>query len=178
MGVPGRLSTDGTDFLDQLFAQDPHTRELAAATQELAMSRVEMALRSNEGGIRRIFEEGEELHFTLPRDVSMANFNVGQLTNMRVVMTIKFMVYMGSEGARSRGAEVTASASVEEEGVRLRAVDVLGLGGEGRIQLSGEGIKIEDGDVGRRVDESGVGRGEGEGKTIDATSWSSKSKSK
>ena len=178
-GVPGRLSTTGTDWLDHLFAQDPHTREVAAATQELAIARVQMALRTNENGIRRVFpvEEGE-LHFTLPRDVTMANFNVGNLVNMKVVVTIKFMVYLGSGvGGTNKGAEVTASSNVEEDGVRLTDVEVLGLRGEGRIKLSGDTVDMEDG-VGiegeGKADESGVGRGEGEGKTIDATSWTSK----
>ena len=108
----------------------------------------------------------------------MANFNVGNLLDMKVVVTIKFMVYHGSgAGGTSRGAEVTASTNVGEDGVRLRDVEVLGLRGEGRIKLSGDAVGIEDGvDVGREeeVDESGVGRGEGEGKTIDATKWTSK----
>jgi len=108
----------------------------------------------------------------------MANFNVGNLLDMKVVVTIKFMVYHGSgAGGTSRGAEVTASTNVEEDGVRLRDVEVLGLRGEGRIKLSGDTVDMEDG-VGiegeGKADESGVGRGEGEGKTIDATSWTSK----
>jgi hypothetical protein len=140
------------------------------------MSRVEMALRTNEGDIGRILSDGGEgeLHFTLPKDVTMANFNVGNLVNMKVVLTIKFTVYVGSMGG-TRGAEVTASADLVEDQVRLKGLEVLGLRGEGRVKLSGEGVGIEDGVTKHgKVDESGVGRGEGEGKTIDATRWTSK----
>jgi len=108
----------------------------------------------------------------------MANFNVGNLVNMKVVVTIKFVVYLGSgAGGTSKGAEITASGNVEDDAVRLTDVEVLGLGGEGRIKLSGDMVGMEDGvggDGEGKVDESGVGRGEGDGKTIDATSWTSK----
>ena len=86
-------------------------------------------------------------------------------------MQIKFMVYLATEEGR-RGAEIIARANVLDEGVQLNSVDIRELKGSKRVRL--KGMSEIDVDGGEKVDGSGVGKGEGEGKTIDATKWTSK----
>lgn len=145
------------------------------------MERVEEAIEANEEDIRRVFpvQEGEmsgEFHFTFPTEVSMVN-DVTQFLGQSMVdftfeVQIKFMVYLALEEGR-KGAEVIARADVNDEGVKLTWVDVRDVRGGRKVRLKG----VSDGGGGGgnkpEVKESIV-RGEGEGKTIDATTWSSR----
>jgi len=167
-----------------MFSQDPQTREIAAKIQEMSMDRVERAIEFDEGGIRSIFpeiggtDESGEFHFSFPSEVSMVNASTSQKTNgwdqditeVTFEVRIKFMVYLASREGR-KGAEITAKADVIDEGVRLKSVEV--RGGRGmRVVL--QGISEIDEQRPEKVDVSGVGKGEGEGKTIDATKWTSR----
>lgn len=175
----GFLSTasEGTSFLDSLFAQDPRTREVAAKIQEMAMERVEAAIEADEDGIRQLFptrisEPGGEFHFTFPTEVSMINVNTQQnfdqdVTALKFQVQVKFNVYLATDGGR-QGAEITAKADVIDDGVRLRTVDVRDLRGMRRVRLR----ETEEG--GKETDRGTIGRGEGEGKTIDATKWTTR----
>ena len=173
---------DGASFLDSLFARDPYTREMAASIQEAAMRRMESAIEVNEGGIRQIFpvrtgETTAEFHFSLPTEVSMVQQEGKSILDMNMVnmkfeIQIKFMVDLGEEHGR-KGAQVVARANVLEEGIELKVVDIREMRGGRRIRLEGEsGYGMVEGE--RPEDESGVGKGEGEGKTIDATKWTSR----
>ena len=146
------------------------------------MDRVERAIELDEGGIRGIFPatggrgESGEFHFSFPNEVKMINVGgTGNVLDEEVVditfeMRIRFMIYLASKEGR-KGAEVIAWADVIDEGVKLRNVEVRGAGGR-RVSLKGwSGPDEERVD---EVDESGVGKGEGEGTTIDATKWTSR----
>lgn len=146
------------------------------------MDRVERAIELDEEGIRGIFPvtggrgESGEFHFSFPNEVRMVNVggkgNVleEEVLDISFEMRIRFMVYLASREGR-KGAEVIAWADVVDDGVRLKNVEVRGAGGR-RVSLKGQ----SEGDEERmeEVDESGVGKGEGEGKTIDATKWTSR----
>jgi len=94
------------------------------------------------------------------------------MVNMKFEIQIKFMVDLGEEHGR-KGAQVVARANVLEEGIELKVVDIREMRGGRRIRLEGEsGYGMVEGE--RPEDESGVGKGEGEGKTIDATKWTSR----
>jgi len=172
---------EGTSVLDSIFAQDPQTRELAAKIQEMAMERVEMAIAVNEEGIRKLFptrsaETSGEFHFTFPTEVTMINTGGEDLFRKSMVevtfeIQIKFMVYLATEEGR-RGAEIIARAKVLNEGVQLKTVDIREVKGSKRVRL--KGMCEIDVDGQEKIDSSGVGEGEGEGKTIDATKWTSK----
>lgn len=173
---------DGASFLDSLFTRDPYTREMAAEIQEVAMQRLESAIEVNERGIRQIFpvqtgETSAEFHFSLPTDVSMVqqegkNILDGNLVNTKFEIQIRFIVEVGEEQGR-KGAQVIARANVLEEGIQLKTLDIREVRGGRRIRLEGEsGFDILEGE--KPMDNSGVGKGEGEGKTIDATKWTSR----
>jgi hypothetical protein len=173
---------DGASFLDSMFARDPYTREMAASIQELAMARLETAIETNEKGIRQIFpvqagETSGEFHFSLPTEVSMVhqegqNILEGNMVNTKFEIQIKFMVDLGEEQGR-KGAQVVARANAIDEGVELTMVDIREVRGGRRIRLDGgSGFDMVEGE--KPVDKSGVGKGEGEGKTIDATKWTSR----
>jgi hypothetical protein len=172
---------DGASLLDSLFTRDPRTREIAAKIQELAMERVEIAIENDEERIRRLFpirnsEMSGEFHFTFPTEVSMVNakqdiLDTDMITEIKFEVRIKFMVYMATENGR-KGAEVVAKADVLDEGVLLNSVDIREVSGGRRVKLKGSGVV--EGEVETIEDESGVGKGEGEGKIIDATKWTSK----
>lgn len=182
-GSTGVFSTsgEGTSLLDSIFAQDPQTREIAAKIQEMAMERVEMAIQVNEEGIRKLFpttraETSGEFHFTFPTEVTMVNSGGEDLFRKTMVevmfeIQIKFMVYLATDEGR-RGAQIIAKANVVNEGVQLNSVDIRELKGSKRVRL--KGLSEIDVNGGEKVDSSGVGKGEGEGKTIDATKWTSK----
>ena len=92
------------------------------------------------------------------------------VTELTFEVRIRFMVYLASREGR-KGAEIVARADVADEGVKLKSVEV--RGGKGRrVLLQGIGEIDENGQ--ERVDVSGVGKGEGEGKIIDATKWTSR----
>lgn len=144
------------------------------------MERVELALEANEEGIQRLFpirdsETSGEFHFTFPTEVSMVNAKEEildkDIVDVAFEVRIKFMVYLATEGGR-KGAEIVARADVIDEGVRLSSVDIREVKGGRRVRLKGSGV-IE-GEQGAPEDVSGVGKGEGEGKVIDATNWTSK----
>jgi hypothetical protein len=146
------------------------------------MARLEMAIEVNEQGIQQIFpvQAGEttgEFHFTLPTEVSMVhqegqNILEGNMVNTKFEIQIKFMVDLGEEHGR-KGAQVVARANVIDEGIELTMVDIREVKGIRRIRLDGRsGFDMVDGE--KPVDKSGVGKGEGEGKTIDATKWTSR----
>jgi hypothetical protein len=146
----------------------------------MAMERVELAIELNEEGIQRLFPLGNsdtngEFHFTFPTEVSMVSAKDGiiedQIAEMTFEVRIKFMVYLATEGGR-RGAEIVAMADVLDEGVRLRSVDIREVKGGRRVKLKGPGVL--EGEEGKIEDTTGVGKGEGEGKIIDATKWTSK----
>jgi hypothetical protein len=160
-----------------MFATDPRTREVAASMQELAMQRVQNAIENNEEGIRAVFgtkrsDSGGEFHFTFPSEVTMLNVRdeewLEQIAQAKFEVQIKFMVYLAKDVGR-KGAEVIARAVVLDEDVKLSVVDVRDLRTGRLVRLKGDG---DDGMGGG--DSSGIVRGEGEGKTIDATSWTSK----
>ena len=143
----------------------------------MAIERVEAAIEVNEGGIRQLFpirtaDTSGEFHFTFPTEVSMININTQEnlnqdITSIKFQVQIKFNMYLATDEGR-KGAEVVARADVIDDGVRLKAVDIGDLRGTRRVSL-------EDMDVGQVGNqEAGVGRGEGEGKTIDATKWTSR----
>lgn len=147
------------------------------------MDRVERAIEYDEGDIRGIFPEsrgtGEsgEFHFSFPSEVSMVNAATSHekgwdqdVTEVTFEVRIKFMVYLASREGR-KGAEITAKADVIDEGVRLKSVEVRGGRGK-RVVL--QGISEIDEERVEEADASGVGKGEGEGKTIDATKWTSR----
>jgi hypothetical protein len=146
------------------------------------MDRVERAIELDEEGIRGIFPEaggrGEsgEFHFSFPNEVSMVdvggkrNVLEEEVVDISFEMKIRFMVYLASTEGR-KGAEVVAWADVVDEGVALKKVEVRGARGR-RVVLKGR--REGDEDEVEEVDESGVGKGEGEGKTIDATKWTSR----
>jgi len=180
----GGLSSSSNSFLDALFTQDPRTREIAAKVQEMSIDRVERAIETDEGGIRGIFppigaSESGEFHFNFPSEVSMVNSTSQEtvrgvldqdVTELTFEVRIRFMVYLASREGR-KGAEIVARADVVDEGVKLKSVEV--RGGKGRrVLLQGIGEIDENGQ--ERVDVSGVGKGEGEGKIIDATKWTSR----
>jgi hypothetical protein len=147
----------------------------------MAMERVEMAIQVNEEGIRSLFptrrdEMNGEFHFSFPTEVTMVNAAssaVGE-SGMTFEVQIKFMVYLAAEEGR-KGAEIVARADVIDEGVQLKTIDIREVRGGRRVTLQG---MIEMDEEGERIDSSGVGRGEGEGKVIDATEWSSKEQRK
>ena len=180
----GLLSTsgDGSSLLDSLFTRDPRTREVAAKIQEMAMERVEEAIENDEEGIRRVFpvssgDTSGEFHFSFPTEVAVvnaANEFVGQsMLDVTFEVQVKFMVYLATEDGK-KGAEVIARAEVNDEGVRLSTVDVrdtkrsrkVRLKGVGEVEGKGEGVEPKS--------QESIVRGEGEGKTIDATTWSSR----
>jgi hypothetical protein len=174
-------SGDGSSILDSLFARDERTQEVAAKIQEMAMERVEMAIQVNEEGIRNLFpttndEMNGEFHFSFPTEVSMVNASSGVNGNadMTFEVQIKFMVYLAAENGR-KGAEIVAKADVIDDGVQLTRIDIREVKGGRRVTLQG---MIDVGDDGQRIDPSGVGKGEGEGKVIDATEWTSKEQPK
>ena len=180
----GLLSTDGdaSSLLDTLFSRDPHTKQIAAKIQEMAMERVETAIETNEEGIQRLFpvrgsDMSGEFHFSFPTEVSMLNSNVNimdmNVPEVTFEVQIKFIVYLASEEGR-RGAQIMAKAKVLEEGVKLTTVDVRDTKTGRKVKLKGEG-RVLEGNTEREIfDESGIGKGEGEGKTIDATRWTSR----
>lgn len=179
----GFLSThgDGSSLLDSLFSRDPRTREVASKIQEMTMERVERAIETDEAGIRRLFpnsnsETSGEFHFTFPTEVSMLNglqsADGEGIPDITFEMQIKFMMYLAVPEAR-KGAQVVARADVDDVGVRLTSVDIRDSKGGRRVKLEGAAPTVnEDSEV--IVDKSGVGKGEGEGKTIDATRWTSR----
>jgi len=94
------------------------------------------------------------------------------MVNTKFEIQIKFMVDLGEEHGR-KGAQVVARANVIDEGIELTMVDIREVKGIRRIRLDGRsGFDMVDGE--KPVDKSGVGKGEGEGKTIDATKWTSR----
>lgn len=148
------------------------------------MKRIEKALEINEEGIRKLFpikagETSREFHFNLPTEVSMVNSQElfrKEMVEVLFEIEIKFMVYLTLEGPGEggrKGAEVVARANVIDEGVELMGVDIREVNGRRRVKLQGD-FGESDGEEGERMDKSGVGRGEGEGKIIDATRWTSK----
>jgi hypothetical protein len=162
---------DGISLIDSLFTRDTRTREIAAKVQEMAMERVELAIQSDEEGIRKILPESNgELHYTFPTEISMnssdTNFSsVDEIMDVRFQLQIRFTVHFGIHAART--AEITAVADVGDKGVGLTTVDVRGLRGGQRVRLRG----IDD--SGHTTDLRGDAR-EGQGKTIDATTWTSR----
>ena len=146
------------------------------------MARIEMAIEENEQGIRQLFpmgggETNGEFHFSLPTEVSMVHQEGQSILDRSIVETkfelqIRFMVYV-NEGQGKKEAQVVARANVINEGVELKMVDVKETRGGRRIRLDGEHrFHMVDGEA--PLDKSGVGKGEGEGKTIDATKWTSR----
>ena len=102
----------------------------------------------------------------------MINVNTQQnldqdVTTLKFQVQVKFNVYLATDGVR-KGAEITAKADVIDDGVRLRTIDVRDLKGMKRVRLR----EKEEGD--KETDMGSVGRGEGEGKTIDATKWTTR----
>lgn len=178
----GLLSTrgDGLSFLDSIFTRDPNTRELAAQIQEMAIERLSMAIEVDEDGIQKIFptmlgEASEEFHFTFPTEVTMVNSSTNlfreEMVNVQFELRVRFTVYLATDEGR-KGADIVAQASVLDEGVKLISVDVRDVKESRYVRL--KGMSEIDVDKGEKIDGSGVGRGEGEGKTIDATRWTSR----
>jgi hypothetical protein len=93
------------------------------------------------------------------------------VTDLTFEIKIKFMVYLASIEGR-KGAEIVATAEIVDEGVRLKSVEIRDGGRGRRVVLAGIPELDENGP--EKVDASGVGKGEGEGKTIDATKWTSR----
>jgi len=145
--------------------------------QEMAMERVERAIERDEGGITRILPTRPgatdgEFHFTFPTEVTMVNASnqtlLGKsMTEITFEVQVKFMVYLATEQGE-KGAEIIARADILDEGVRLNTVDVRDLRAGRKVRLKGAGDEHGDGPGSRIV------HGEGEGKTIDAMSWTSR----
>lgn len=183
-GIPGApLSTllDGNSILDTLFARDKRTQEVASQMQEMAMERITLAAERNEAGIRKLLglkpgDSTSEFHFTPPTEVSMVTAGAGNPFLLNAAdfvfgIKIKFMASLTTEEGQ-RISEVTVNADVDDEGVKLKTVDVRDTRGGRRVRLEGmdDFVVMEE----KPADSTGVGRGEGEGKTIDAEKWTSK----